>query len=196
MSKQITPKKSDFLIATERAIRLMEETGKVHCVLGYNDGEELTIVRVLPFDEVKPEFASGKHVAGVPRVLFKSRGMYGDYVVACDEAGVSPISKDQWTRDGRPKTPGDHTVVLQGRPAGSSRSKSKSGEPRKPGAVKPRPTKGTTKQVWDICDSLVKGNKMPDRAGVIQACKDAGVNPATAATQYAAWKRSNAQETK
>lgn len=65
-------------------------------------------------------------------------------------------------------------------------------KPRQPiaaGTKRNRPSGGTTGQVWDIADSLVVDGKMPERTAILDACVDAGINRATAATQFASWKR-------
>lgn len=66
------------------------------------------------------------------------------------------------------------------------------------------PASGVTKKVWVIADSLiVKGVRMkgmaggrmapkdvpPARSDVIAACVAAGINPATASTQYGKWRK-------
>lgn len=62
-------------------------------------------------------------------------------------------------------------------------------EPKDPNA-RPKPT-STTGWVWDICDKLFEegGNVMPDRKKAIEACVANDINPATASTQYAKWKK-------
>ena len=57
-----------------------------------------------------------------------------------------------------------------------------------------KPTRGKTRQVWDIADSLVVDGIAAKRAAIIEACVAAGINAATAATQYAAWVRANKEE--
>lgn len=54
-----------------------------------------------------------------------------------------------------------------------------------------RPTSGTrTGMVWDICDRLSKKLGAPvARKDVMAETKNCGINPATAATQYALWRR-------
>lgn len=76
--------------------------------------------------------------------------------------------------------------------------------PAKPRAEKsasgPRaaPTKGATAKVWEFADALYgiwlvspnNGNVKVLRASVVSACEEAGINPGTAATQFAKWKNS------
>lgn len=54
-----------------------------------------------------------------------------------------------------------------------------------------RPISGTrTGMVWDICDRLSKKLGAPvARKDVMAETKNCGINPATAATQYALWRR-------
>ena len=54
----------------------------------------------------------------------------------------------------------------------------------------------TTGLVWELADvEFVKaGNQLPDRAKVIAACEAEGINPSTAATQYAKWKKEKASK--
>jgi hypothetical protein len=51
----------------------------------------------------------------------------------------------------------------------------------------PAPVKGATALVWKIADDM--NATAADRAKVIAACEQAGVNPATAATQWSKWKK-------
>lgn len=55
------------------------------------------------------------------------------------------------------------------------------------------PAKGATARVWVIADAylakLGRALGKEDRAEIIKQCEDAGINVATAATQYSKWKR-------
>ena len=54
-----------------------------------------------------------------------------------------------------------------------------------------RPAKGTqTGKVWTIADK----NFRKDRKAIIAACVAAGINPATASTQYGYWRRERIAE--
>jgi hypothetical protein len=59
-----------------------------------------------------------------------------------------------------------------------------------PQAERPK-AKGVTGQVWEIADRLYQaaGNSMPDRKLVMEECAATGINSATAATQFAKWKK-------
>ena len=61
---------------------------------------------------------------------------------------------------------------------------------REPGEPGQAPTKGATGRVWEIADKVTaeKGGTI-DRGAIIAACEAAGINPATAATQFSRWKR-------
>lgn len=48
---------------------------------------------------------------------------------------------------------------------------------------------GATGRVWEIADKLNATGQLPSRQEVMQACEVAGINPATASTQYAKWKK-------
>lgn len=56
------------------------------------------------------------------------------------------------------------------------------------GAARPAPTKGATAQVWAVADAVVKQGGWT-RASIIAACTAAGINPATAGTQFSKWKK-------
>lgn len=55
-----------------------------------------------------------------------------------------------------------------------------------------RPKSGTTVgKIWDIADKLAKGGKDVKRSDVLAQTKAAGINDATAATQFGKWRRYN-----
>lgn len=55
-----------------------------------------------------------------------------------------------------------------------------------------RPKSGTTVgKIWDFADKLAKGGKDVKRADVLKLTKEAGINDATAATQFGKWRRYN-----
>jgi hypothetical protein len=55
-----------------------------------------------------------------------------------------------------------------------------------------RPKSGSTVgKIWDIADKLAKGGKDVKRADVLTQTKAAGINDATAATQFGKWRRYN-----
>jgi hypothetical protein len=66
-------------------------------------------------------------------------------------------------------------------------------KPKAPSDPLARPAKetSTTGLVWKIADEQYRlaGNKMPDRKAVLDACAAEEINPSTAATQYAKWKK-------
>lgn len=70
-----------------------------------------------------------------------------------------------------------------------SDSASKRASPAGDGAGKAQPTKGATAQVWAIADTYANEKGRVDRAAIIGLCTAAGINPATAGTQYSKWKR-------
>jgi hypothetical protein len=49
------------------------------------------------------------------------------------------------------------------------------------------PSKGATAKVWEIANSLPGA----DRKAIMAACISAGINPATAGTQYSKWRKAN-----
>lgn len=52
------------------------------------------------------------------------------------------------------------------------------------------PSKGATARVWAIADEITeKLGGTIDRAKIIEACVAAGINKATASTQYSKWKK-------
>lgn len=70
-------------------------------------------------------------------------------------------------------------------PDGASKGRPAASE----GAGRQAPTKGATAQVWAIADTFVNEKRVVDRAAIIGLCTAAGINPATAGTQYSKWKR-------
>lgn len=57
-------------------------------------------------------------------------------------------------------------------------------------SVPKRPKAGTlTGQVWEVADSLVVGDKAPERKQVREACKAKGLNEATIDTQWSLWSK-------
>lgn len=57
--------------------------------------------------------------------------------------------------------------------------------------TKPRDGTGSAK-VWEIADKISKATKAPaTRGAVMEAAEKAGVNPATASTQYGRWRQFN-----
>ena len=77
----------------------------------------------------------------------------------------------------------------------AQKSKTKTKKEQQPARVHQngvtRPASGTrTGMVWDICDRLSKKLRAPvARKDVMAETKNCGINPATAATQYALWRR-------
>jgi hypothetical protein len=56
------------------------------------------------------------------------------------------------------------------------------------GTTYSRPKVGTlTGKVWELADSLVVNGKAPERKEVLAAAKAAGINDATATTQWSHW---------
>lgn len=51
------------------------------------------------------------------------------------------------------------------------------------------PVKGATAKVWEIADGYVAEKGPINRSEIIARCKQAGINAATAATQYSKWKK-------
>jgi hypothetical protein len=51
------------------------------------------------------------------------------------------------------------------------------------------PSKGATARVWAIADETTERLGKVDRAAIMAACEAAGINPATAGTQYSKWKK-------
>lgn len=57
--------------------------------------------------------------------------------------------------------------------------------PKEAGDPSAAPRGGVTAKVWQICDACAG-----DRTKIMEACTAAGINKATASTQYSKWKRS------
>jgi hypothetical protein len=58
-----------------------------------------------------------------------------------------------------------------------------------PGSTPTAPSKGATARVWEIADGYVATAGQVNRAAIIAACEQAGINSATAGTQYSKWKK-------
>ena len=86
-------------------------------------------------------------------------------------------------KDGVQRSPEGKVRVTSPDTAGGGRTSSAGGE----GSGK-APSKGATKKVWDIADQ-VYGERGLDRAAIMAACEAAGVNKATAGTQYSKWRK-------
>lgn len=78
--------------------------------------------------------------------------------------------------------------------AAAAKAKAKKTATKKKTSGKKKSTKkstGAVAQVWAICEKHKTGltNGTTTRKEVIEACIKAGLNPATAATQYQRWKK-------
>lgn len=64
-------------------------------------------------------------------------------------------------------------------------------QPKDPNAPPSRPREaGATGRVWEIADGLfAQVGGLPDRKAVLAACEAAGINGATASTQFSKWKK-------
>lgn len=161
---------NNYQIARTTAHRLADKHSEVYVVSPEDDN--LNDYRVDAVDVIAPE-----------RVLYTASPgtvTYMTYQSQCKTASVSPMNKAEWKAAGcKPLTRID---VATGKPKVASVPR----QSREPGAA---PTKGSTKQVWVIADEIT-GTSAIDRAAIIAACIAAGINPGTAAVQFAAWKRS------
>jgi hypothetical protein len=81
-------------------------------------------------------------------------------------------------------TPSDWASPKKAKPAASPASPS--------GAATPSP-KGATGKVWEIASAMHAETPLQrsDRPRVIAACEEAGINKATAATQWSKWAKAN-----
>lgn len=131
-------------------------------------------------------------------------GDYQDCIIAIkaklDEWPDAPVSVEQLEQmciarglDGTLSTPADtpsDNTQEGGKPEKIKRAPR---VPRAQGDDPARPAPGsTTGKVWTICDEL-SANRTKDvsRAEIMAACTAAGINPATAGTQYAKWKKAS-----
>lgn len=142
------------------------------------------------------------HEAQIKRLDFRYLAnprtvIYGEYVAEAKAAGEAVMSLKEWKRDGSLSLAdwkAKHSITGTERAQAKSKatnpgSSKKSG--KNPSAPASRPNSGVTKRVWDIADKLTEGNAggRSDRADIISACIEAGINPATAATQYSKWRK-------
>lgn len=104
---------------------------------------------------------------------------------------VEPITPSLWARDERPQ--GKLTTRKVARPPwggdgeGDQTGDAPAQADEKSKAPRPRSdAQSPTKLVWQIADEM---SDKP-RAEIIAACVAAGVNPATASTQFSRWKKS------
>lgn len=74
-------------------------------------------------------------------------------------------------------------------PVGAGNSAGAGKAPREPGAAPTAPIKGATAKVWEIAEQTLSALGKLDRTAIIKACEAAGINAATAATQYSKWKK-------
>lgn len=151
------------------------------------------------FEVVPAEGINGSRV----RVVYTAQPgtiAYSEYLAQCIAENVGPLSKADWKQSGSLSYP-DLQVKWHGvEKAAEMSSKSKHGPRKRDTPVKvstkevsanEMPTRGKTRLVWEIADSLVVNEVSASRAAIIEACVNAGINPSTAATQYSAWVRAH-----
>lgn len=127
-----------------------------------------------------------------PRVHLSAVQMvpYNGWVVVLTPAkhDLSDLADRAEIQDGQKRPPPVGKVSpprLRSEAVGGGKA-SEGGQGRPQGEGAPTaPQKGATARVWQIADSVGS----TDRAKIIAACVEAGINPATAATQYSKWKK-------
>lgn len=96
---------------------------------------------------------------------------------------VDPTPEDELAMEVRRLFPDEPTGA-------KSTQSSEPKAPKVPGAPPEAPKAGsTTGKVWEIATRICPPGAAIDRTAIIAACKEAGINEATAATQYSKWKR-------
>lgn len=148
--------------------------------------DEIDLYRVLPDGE-----------QGEARVLYTARPgtvTYMEYCSECDARGISRMSKSDWVAAGRLSVTDMHVKTFGAERAAEIDSKGKNRIPKaaKQIAISEKgsdqmPSRGSTRRVWEIADSLVVDGVSAPRAAIIEACLAAEINRGTAATQYSAW---------
>lgn len=171
--------------------------------LAHDEADKSGLIQaVVAVDPINDEFKfleleAAKRAGFRPRYLAQpGKGIYSEFAAACEAFGHAILSKAEWKLEGsltyadyktkhgitdlKPLT---KTQIIDGiteRPVRQKRIARAEGDP---------PTKGVTRQVWEIADGLLNGNKVaPTRKEVTDAAVAAGVNLGTANVQYGKWR--------
>ena len=108
--------------------------------------------------------------------------MVADHMHRCLQTDTTPVEELRKML-GRTLEPTDPRPAQVERPSAPATPTAKA-KNKAPQGVPSRPSAGTTTgRVWEIADEL------QDRAAVIKACTDEGINKSTATTQYGKWKK-------
>lgn len=115
-----------------------------------------------------------------------------------DYADLSKALRHVYSKMPADPTPLEHLEREVERKIPSEGAQSQTGEPKAKKEPGEAPKKGsTTGLVWELADQVIAGMTIDAttdwktvRVGVMAICEKEGINPATAATQYAKWKGS------
>lgn len=104
-----------------------------------------------------------------------------------DLANIADVvdGRDRGPRTGKAKP--SAPALTRPERAGQGGSGAKGGEGSGGGST--APVRGATAQVWAIADTFLNEKGRADRAAIIGLCVAAGINAATAGTQYSKWKK-------
>jgi hypothetical protein len=118
--------------------------------------------------------------------------IYADYVLECEAADEPPMDFGAWKREGSLSLADWQAKQAAREEARLTPKAKKKPAPAPKAKAEPssRPNSGVTKRVWEIADSLTNGSGTINRSAVLAACVDAGINPATASTQFSKWRKS------
>lgn len=182
MSGEDKEKAESYQRARKTAHRQADKTKVNQVVID----DEIDFYRVLPEGE-----------QGEVHVWYTARPgtvTYMEYSAECDARGIAKMSKKDWVKAGRLSVTNLHVQVFGAERAAEidSKTKHRGPKPIKQIAISDKgsdqmPSRGSTRKVWEIADSLVKDGVSAQRAVIIEACVAAGINKGTASTQYSAW---------
>lgn len=175
-------KAARYQAARKAAHRLADRTKENHVVLD----DQFDTYKVVPESE-KGE-AQAWYTARPGTVT------YTQYLEECDARGIAKMSKKDWIASGRLSVEGILVARFGPERAAEMQSKTKHRIPKAKREIAisdkgsdQMPSRGSTRKVWEIADSLVVDGVSGSRAAIIEACISAGVNKGTASTQYSAW---------
>lgn len=118
-----------------------------------------------------------------------------DYPIVLDDLAVLARALPETIIEPSPLPPGEEEYVIPVSTPPQLAPLTPRSHPKPDSKPNPKPpsSKGSTGRVWEIADDVYGG--FPDtpvkelRALVIQTCTEAGIHPATAATQWSKWKK-------
>lgn len=118
-----------------------------------------------------------------------------DYPTVLDDLAAIAKALPETTIEPSPLPPGEEEYVIPVSSPPKTAPQAPRSHPKPESKPNPKPpsVKGSTGRVWEIADEVYGG--FPEtpikelRGLVIAACIEAGIHPATAATQWSKWKK-------